>query len=113
MRPTSLARRSWLAAAAGTALEIAASRPSQAAALKPLAEVGKPAPPFDVPDAEGRHRTLAALHGKLVVLEWSSPTCPFASAQYLSGRMQALQQWSKQRGVVWYTVLSSHPSRED
>jgi len=114
MTQPSSARRTCIAAVAGCIVLPMIGVPSaRAAELKPLAEVGQPAPAFDVVDATGRHRTLAALRGKPVVLEWSSPTCPFAAAQYQSGRMQALQQWAKQHGVVWLTVLSSHPSRSD
>jgi hypothetical protein len=60
-----------------------------------------------------RTRTLAEFKGKTVVLEWSSASCPFAKAQYVSGRMPELQKWAGQQGVVWLTVLSSHPSRSD
>ncbi|MEP7056868.1 MAG: redoxin domain-containing protein [Caldimonas sp.] len=77
------------------------------------AEIGKGAPPFEVADTEHRKRTLAEFAGKPVVLEWTSPTCPFAEAQYRSRRMQELQQWSRRKGVVWLSVLSSHPSRPD
>jgi peroxiredoxin len=114
MTDPSSARRSCIVAFAGCLLApFAGTLPAAAAELHPSAEVGQPAPVFDVSDTAGRHRALAALRGKPVVLEWSSPTCPFAAAQYQSGRMQALQQWAKQHGVVWLTVLSSHPSRSD
>ncbi|HSB25861.1 MAG TPA: redoxin domain-containing protein [Burkholderiaceae bacterium] len=85
-----------------------------AAADRPAAaQLGKPAPPFSVADTGGRLRTLAELKGKTVVLEWTSPSCPFAAAQYASGRMPALQRWAIGKGMVWLTVLSTHPSRAD
>jgi peroxiredoxin len=80
---------------------------------KPLATVGKAAPAFEVIDSSKQKRTLSEFRGKPVVLEWTSPSCPFAKAQYDSGRMQQLQKWALQNGVVWLTVLSSHPSRSD
>lgn len=105
-----MTRRTLLASAAGSAfvpsLVPAAAPPSPAA-------VGKPAPAFEVIDSLKRTRTLAEFKGRPVVLEWSSPSCPFAKAQYVSGRMQALQKWAERNGVVWLTVLSSHPSRSD
>ena len=114
MTQPSNARRTCVAAfAACIVAPLVTPRSAPAAELKPLAQVGQLAPAFDVADAAGRRRTLAAWRGKPVVLEWSSPTCPFAAAQYQSGRMQALQQWARQHGVVWVTVLSSHPSRSD
>jgi hypothetical protein len=79
----------------------------------PAAALGKAAPAFNVPDASGRRRTLAEFKGKTVVLEWTSPSCPFAAAQYTSGRMPELQRWAIGKGIVWLSVLSTHPSRGD
>jgi hypothetical protein len=104
-------RRTLLAAAIGS-LAI----PRLAMSALPAtsgAVVGKPAPAIDVIDSSKHKRTLAEFKGKTVVLEWTSPSCPFAKAQYESGRMQELQKWAIQKGVVWLTVLSSHPSRSD
>ena len=83
------------------------------AAAQGAAAVGKPAPAFKVPDAEGRIQQLSDFAGKPVVLEWTSPSCPFARAQYQSGVMQELQKLAAQQGAVWLTVLSAHPSRRD
>ncbi|HET7524498.1 MAG TPA: redoxin domain-containing protein [Burkholderiaceae bacterium] len=79
----------------------------------PAAKLGKRAPPFDVADTAGRRHTLAGCKGKIVVLEWTSSSCPYAAAQYSSGRMPALQKWAIGKGVVWLSVLSTHPSRGD
>jgi peroxiredoxin len=84
-----------------------------ASPIKPQAAAGSPAPAFEAIDSSKQKRTLAEFKGKPVVLEWTSPSCPFAKAQYDSGRMQELQKWATQNGVVWLTVLSSHPSRSD
>ena len=73
----------------------------------------KAASPFAVNDATGKRRTLEEFKGKIVVLEWTSPSCPFVRAQYASGKMQELQGWAKERGVVWLSVLSTHPARGD
>ena len=77
------------------------------------ATVGAPAPNFKVIDAAGKPRTLSEFAGKTVVLEWTSPSCPFVRAQYMSGAMQALQQEAAKRGVVWLAVLSTNKSRRD
>jgi peroxiredoxin len=84
-----------------------------ATSARSQAAVGQPALAFDVIDSSKRRRTLAEFKGKPVVLEWTSPSCPFAKAQYVSGRMPELQKWAEQQGVIWLTVLSSHPSRSD
>lgn len=95
-------------------LGLAATLPIGVLASMPAgAEVGRAAPAFALQDAGGQARKLSDFTGKTVVLEWSSSSCPFAAAQYTSGRMQDLQQWAASRGIVWLTVLSSHPSRSD
>jgi len=98
-------RRQWLSWAAVLSFNTTA----WAAA----ARLGAPAPAFSVPDASGKARTLREFNGKTVVLEWTSPSCPFAAAQYESSSMPRLQRWARERGIVWLTILSSHPSRED
>ena len=77
------------------------------------AKLGRRAPAFSTPDVTGRQRTLSEFKGKIVVLEWTSSSCPFAAAQYASGRMPELQRWATGKGVVWLSVLSTHPSRGD
>ncbi len=83
--------------------------------MRPLAalEAGRPAPPFRVPDAENRVRDLSEFAGRNVVLEWTSPSCPFVRAQYQSGVMQELQHTAVKQGPAWLSVLSTHPSRRD
>jgi len=75
--------------------------------------VDKKAPDFSTLDANGQNRTLEEFKGKVVVLEWTSPSCPFVRAQYASGKMQELQSWAKAAGVVWLSVLSTNPARGD
>ncbi len=104
-------KRRILLASAATLISsrvVGAASPSSTQAM-----VGRPAPAFEVMDSTGHKRTLAEFKGKTVVLEWTSPSCPFAKAQYVSGRMPEIQKWAEQRGVVWLTVFSSHPSRSD
>ena len=76
-------------------------------------EGGQVAAQFSVPDSLGAQRSLSDFKGKSVVLEWTSPSCPFVRAQYASGKMQELQRWATSRGVVWLSVLSTHPARAD
>lgn len=74
---------------------------------------GKKAPPFDVLDTSGQSRTLSEFKGKIIVLEWTSPSCPFVRAQYASGKMQELQGWARKQDIVWLSVLSTNPARGD
>jgi peroxiredoxin len=73
---------------------------------------GQPAPAFAVRDADGNSVSLAALHGKTVVLEWTNEGCPFVHHMYASGVMQALQKDAAAKGIVWLTVVSSAPGKQ-
>lgn len=87
--------------------------PVRSFAEGPHRGLGKFAPTFRIPDTEGKERQLSEFAGKVVVLEWTSPSCPFARAQYDSEVMQELQRMAVKQGSAWLTVLSTHPSRRD
>jgi peroxiredoxin len=76
-------------------------------------EVGKPAPDFKAQDLAGAEHSLQEYRGKLVVLEWNNPGCPFVQKHYDSGNMQKLQKEFTQKGVVWLTVNSTNPRSDD
>jgi len=88
-------------------LAVAVALLSAAASAHAQAVVGQPAPAFSVSDAGGRSRSLAEFQGKVVVLEWWNPECPFVGKHYGSGNMQRLQKEWTAKGVVWLTVNSS------
>jgi peroxiredoxin len=77
------------------------------AASRAQAAVGKAAPPFTLPDASGKARSLEEFEGRTVVLEWWNPECPFVGKHYGSGNMQRLQKEWTAKGVVWLTINSS------
>ena len=107
-----MSRRHFLYAAAAAAWSAAWGQGVRAES-PPAAKLGKAAPAFNVPDSAGRTRTLSEFKGKTVVLEWTSTSCPYAAAQYSSRSMPQLQRWAAAKGVVWLSVLSTHPSRTD
>lgn len=76
-------------------------------------QVGQPAPAFTLTDTQGRTLTLEALKGKVVVLEWTNPGCPFVVRHYGAGSLQALQAQAKAMGAVWITVASTNPDHKD
>lgn len=84
-----------------------------ASATWAAAQIGQPAPDFKVQDLSGEEHSLAEYHGKLVVLEWNNPGCPFVKKHYDSGNMQKLQKEFTQKGVVWLTVNSTGMSHDD
>jgi peroxiredoxin len=71
------------------------------------AVVGQQAPAFTLADSNGKSRSLDDFQGRVVVLEWWNPECPFVGKHYGSGNMQRLQKEWTARGVVWLTVNSS------
>ena len=73
---------------------------------------GQPAPDFTGTDASGKVHKLSDSAGKWTVLEWSNKECPYVRKHYDSGNMQKLQKNYTQKGVVWYTVLSSAKGKE-
>lgn len=75
------------------------------------ATVGAPAPDFTAKDSTGKEVSLQSLKGKIVVLEWFNPGCPFVKKFYKNGDMQKMQQELTAKGVTWLTVSSSAPGK--
>lgn len=76
------------------------------------AKIGDPAPPFSSVDNHGKTQKLADYRGKYVVLEWHNQGCPYTRKHYESGNMQRLQKEWTEKGVVWFTVISSGPGTQ-
>jgi len=74
--------------------------------------VGEPAPNFTATDSNGKPHTLSSYRGKFVVLEWHNQGCPYTKKHYESGNMERLQKEWTQKGVVWFTVISSAPGTQ-
>lgn len=72
---------------------------------------GAPAPAFAAQGADGRQHRLADHAGKVVVLEWTSPACPYSTLKYERGFMQAVQRRAARQEVVWLTVDTAAPGR--
>ncbi len=73
---------------------------------------GQGAPDFKLTDAEGQTHRLADHKGKIVVLEWTNPGCPYVRKHYDSGNMQKLQEEYAKKGVVWFSIVSSAPGKQ-
>jgi len=76
------------------------------------AEVGEPAQNFTLKSAAGKEVSLSDFKGKVVVLEWTNPGCPFVKKHYGSGNMQKLQKDAATKGVVWLSICSSAPGKQ-
>ena len=75
-------------------------------------KVGDQAPDFTGTDSRGQTHRLSDYKGKFVVLEWHNNGCPFTKKHYDSGNMQRLQKEWTDKGVVWFTVISSAPGSQ-
>ena len=73
--------------------------------------VGTQAPLFTAPGADGKPHSLRDYAGRLVVLEWTNPVCPFTAVKYKSGAMQALQHYAESQHIVWLSIDTAAPDR--
>jgi len=78
----------------------------------PAAELGRPAPDFTLPDLDGRPVRLADLKGKVVVLEWFNPGCPYVVAAHTKGSLVDAAARAARNGVVWLAVNSGAPGKQ-
>ncbi len=76
------------------------------------ASVGQAAPEFSLRDVQGKPRSLQEFKGKVVVLEWVNPECPFVKKHYGSQNMQKLQKTYTAKGVTWLSVNSSAAGKQ-
>ena len=74
-------------------------------------DVGTQAPQFTAKGADGKQHSLHDFAGKLVVLEWTNPVCPFTAVKYKSGTMQALQRYAASRQIVWLSIDTAAPDK--
>lgn len=72
------------------------------------AEIGQPAPDFTLVDHEGKTVKLAELKGKIVVLEWTNPQCPFVKRHVAAATVNKLVDRYAGKNVVFFAVNSSH-----
>ncbi len=74
--------------------------------------VGKQAPDFQLTDTDGKSVKLSSLRGKVVVLEWFNPDCPFVKQAHGEGALKEMAaQWTA-RGVTWLAINSAAPGKQ-
>ena len=87
---------------------------SQAAERLPELQPGAQAPNFTLTDAvSGKKVSLSDYSGKIVVLEWTNPQCPFVQRHYKEGTMTGLADKYKEKGVVWLAIDSNSSETAD
>ena len=84
-------------------------------AKTPVAAVGEKAPDFKLTDTAGVEHTLAQYlaDGKVVVLEWFNPDCPFIIKHHKTNRtMDETYAMLKHKGVVWLAINSGAAGKQ-
>jgi AhpC/TSA family len=76
------------------------------------ATAGAAAPDFSLTDSNGKPHDLSDYKGKVVVLEWNNPGCPFVHKHYASGNIPKQQADAVAAGVIWLTVNSGAPGKQ-
>ena len=77
------------------------------------AQVGKPAPDFTLVDQNGKKLTLSSYGGKMIVLEWINPGCPFVVRHYKSETMTGLEKKYGSENLVWLRINSTNKGHRD
>ncbi len=76
-------------------------------------KIGEPAPAFSLPDLNGSSVALSDHKGKVVVLEWFNPGCPFVKqAHEAGGALETMASAWGGKGVVWLAINSGSPGKQ-
>lgn len=67
--------------------------------------LGAKAPDFHGQDIQGKKHQLSDYAGKIVVLEWSSPECPYSRRYYENGTLDSLYDYANKNGVIWINIV--------
>ena len=66
--------------------------------------VGVPVNDFSAQTVEGKTVNLSDYKGKIIVVEWYNPDCPYVKKFYSAGKMQEMQKKVISEGGIWLTV---------
>jgi AhpC/TSA family len=101
--PSETTMKSLLKTFAAAAVLLAAC---SAPVVRAAVESGRLAPDFTFTDLAGKTQKLSDFRGKIVVLEWLNPACPYVVRHYRSGNLPATQKLAAAEGVVWLQINS-------
>ena len=70
------------------------------------AKLGEKAPDFTLTDTNGQERSLSDYKGRIVVIEWINPECPYVRHCYQTKAMQGAYKAVKQldKSVAWLAI---------
>jgi peroxiredoxin len=93
------------------ALAVAGS-PSRADSSASSPVIGKAAPDFTLKDLAGKEVKLASFKGKVVVLEWFNPGCPFVKRSHTVGSLVDTAKRRMKDGIVWLAINSGASGKQ-
>lgn len=75
---------------------------------------GDPAPDFALKDSTGKDQKLSDYKGKIIVLEWTNPECPFVQRHYGDAKTM-IKLAAANPDVVWLAIdsTSTHTPTDD
>jgi peroxiredoxin len=98
--------RWWKTSSLALAACLLAAAPALAAGA-----VGEKAPSFTLQGIDGKTYSLDDFKGKVVVLEWVNPKCPFSDRH---AREKTMSELARQHGdVVWLGINSTNPDHSN
>jgi hypothetical protein len=97
-------RNAWIAFAVAAVLLPACTRAAET-------KVGAPAPEFTLRDQMGKEHSLASYRGRVVVLEWINPNCPFSRRHAEEGTMTRIAR--AHPDAVWLAINSTAQGHKD
>ncbi len=78
-----------------------------------VVNIGQAAPAFELKDTDGNTVKLADLKGKIVVLEWFNPECPYVKKHHVDNKtMVNTYNKFKDKGIVWLAINSGAAGKE-
>jgi peroxiredoxin len=90
-----------------------AEHPKKAEKADAQAKVGEAAPKFTLMSTEGKEVKLEDFKGKIVVLEWFNPECPFVKKHHdLNTTMADTFAKYKDKDVVWLAINSGAEGKQ-
>jgi peroxiredoxin len=74
----------------------------------PVAAIGQAAPQFTLQNDDGSNVSLNSFAGRITVLEWTNPECPYVQRHYQAHTMTTLAAKYQPQNVAWLAINSSH-----
>jgi peroxiredoxin len=91
--------------------EPAAAKVEAPAPTTPTTGLGQ-APDFTLKDLDGNQVSLSQFKGKIVVLEWFNPGCPFVQYAHDKGPLADMGETKVKEGIVWLAINSGAAGKQ-